>query len=143
MRISFSFFGATVLILTLQPFTQPYIINYELKQNEVIKFNDGPESKIENYRGWFRRGAYDSSRYVINIDTLGNLKVGELRGSTRLYQNEINLYHSIGTINRYGDTLKIQAKTIYKKLYIFNLETNGILDSLSADIQIDLVSRTP
>lgn len=115
---------------------------YELSNGETINFQSRPEFKKNSHAGWYSRGSYDLSKYKMNIDTQGNLKVSELRGCPGKHQGEISLFHSKGSLTRIGDTLKIQANTIYDKFYIFGIKENGIVDSLSSDINIDLVSRT-
>ena len=146
MKSSFYLLCLAILLIVSSSFAfqilPDYFKNHELKQNEIINFKDGPELNIETFSGDMKRGSYDLSRYTIKVDNSGNLKVSEVRGSAGKHQNDINFYLCHGTVTRKGDTLKIVAKTIYNKFYIFSIAKNGIVDSLSSAVNIDLISKT-
>lgn len=146
MKSSFYLLCLAMLLIVSSSFAfqilPDYFKNHELKQNEIINFKDGPELNIETYSGSFKKGAYDLSRYTIILDNAGNLKVSELRGCAGKHQNDIDFYLCNGTVTRKGDTLKINAKTIYSKFYIFSITKNGIVDSLSSSVKISLISKT-
>ncbi len=125
---------------------------YELKQNETIEFNDKPNETAKyadkqtgvtkTFSGSFSRGSYDSAAYVIRYDNDGNLNLRELKGCSGKHQNEISLKLCSGTISRTNDTLRINAKSSFDMIYLFNIKENGMVDSFSSDIQVDIVSKT-
>jgi hypothetical protein len=135
-----------MIILILQSFVGSYAQNpvnfHELNEGEIINFQSKPVLTKNSHSGWYKRGAYDLSSYNINIDTQGHLNVSELKGCNGKHQGEILLLHSKGNITRILDTIKVQAKTIYDKYYIIGIKENGIIDSFSADIKFDLISKT-
>ena len=116
--------------------------NYELKQNETVTFKDGPNSKADKFSASYKRGSYDHTRYEIVVDTGINLIVSNITECAGKHQNELSLILCSGIISRNEDTLKIHDKTINDKLYLFNVEKNRIVDSMTPDIQIDIISKT-
>ncbi len=115
---------------------------YEMLPNETISFKGGPNMNTDSFFGSYSQGSFDLTRYTINVDKTGNLTISDLRGCKGKHQNEISLYHCSGTITRMSDTIIIHAKTVYDKLYIFSIKKNGIIDSLSSEVKIELISKT-
>jgi hypothetical protein len=156
MKTAFKFLSLFLAILILPSFIHFKLHDgykkYELKQNETIEFTDKQKDTSEysdkrkvvtkTISGSFSRGSYDSSSYVIRYDKDGNLNLKEIRGCSGKHQNEISLKLCSGTISRNNDTLRINAKTSFNMIYIFNIQKNGIVDSFISDIQVEIVSST-
>ena len=146
MKTIFNILTLLFVFLIFQSFTRittnGEYKNYELKQNETITFKDGLNSKANKFSASYKRGSYDQTRYEIFVDTGINLIVSNITECAANYQNELSLILCSGTISRNEDTLKIHAKTIHDKLYLFNVKKNRIVDSLTPDIQIDIISKT-
>ena len=118
------------------------IEQYELNQNEVIAFFNDSNIRTSDYKCTFKRNSYDNTRYSVEINGTGNLKVSDISECNGNHQNEIELFNSSGTITRNSDTIKIYAKTIYNKFYLFNVKKNGMNESFAPEIRIELISKT-
>ncbi len=116
--------------------------NYELKQNEIIQFENGPDSKYETKSGSLSKGSYDGTAFTIKYDNESKISVSGVRGCKGIHQNKISFYLCSGTISRNADTITVVAKTISDKLYLINVNRNGIVDTFSSAIRFELVSKT-
>lgn len=123
-------------------FAQEHINNRELNNGEILSYKTRPESNPQFYAGWYTRGSYDLTRYKVEIDTQGKIIASNLRGCYLKHQGEVYIFHSTGNVSRVGDTTKVLAKTIYSKFYVIGLKENGVVDSFSSEIKIDILSQT-
>lgn len=132
--------------LLFQSFNFPpskYSFQYrELWEGETVNFQTNPKGILNYYSGNYHRGSDDSTRYSFRIDNAGHLMVSKLRACIGKHQSQLTLDHADGSITRNGDTLNIKAQTVFTKFYIFGIQENGIVDSLSAEISVNLVSKT-
>lgn len=113
---------------------------HELNLGEIKAFNDSIKGTIFQFS--LRRGAYDLSRYKLEGNNDGSLKLFNLHGASGNHQNELEIKYCSGNIKRDADTITIQVKSHFNKLYIFSIEKKGIVDSLSNNVQIKLVAKT-
>lgn len=146
MKNTLKVLSAFILLVLLLSFnrivTSDGVMYHELKQNEIITFDGKQSSDTNTYSGSIQRGSGDSTGYHIVIDKEGNLDVKNLKAADGKNQNDLTIYHCSGTITRNNDTLKVQAKSSYKTIYIINIEKKVIVDSFYPDIKIGLVSKT-
>lgn len=133
---------AFVLLQSLALYAQKPVNNKEIKKGESINFKTKPESKPGYYAAWYTRGAFDLTSYQVDIDTQGNIHASEIRGCYTKHQGEIVISHASGKISRNGDTMNVLANTIYSKFYVLEIKENGLVDSFTSIIEIDLVSQT-
>ena len=115
----------------------------ELTSGETIHFGE-KEKDPKTYRlQSARRGSYDQSRYSIMFDTFGNITVSSINGCQGNHQNELELMNCYGSITRaVNDTVSIQATTTFRKLYLFNIQKNTLIDSFSDNVNIEIFSKT-
>ena len=144
MKTKISLPLACLVLFLLQSFILPVdnYKNYELKKNETIVFNSSQKNKPEKISASYKRWSYDHSRYAIEIDTAIHLTVSNITAAEGKHQNELSIILCSGTFTRNEDTLKVHATTYYDKLYLFSVEKNGIIDSLTSEVQIAFVSKT-
>ena len=115
---------------------------HELKLGEIELFNANDSIQGELTRFSYKRGGYDLSSYTIEGDKNAAMKLFNLNGTQGNHQNQLEILNCSGNIKRDYDTITIQAKSNFNKLYIFNVVKNGIVDTLTNSIQIKLVSKT-
>jgi hypothetical protein len=115
---------------------------HELNLGEIEIFNANDSIQGELTRFSYKRGGYDLSSYTIEGDKNAAMKLFNLNGTLGNHQNQLEILNCSGNIKRDYDTITIQAKSQYSKLYLFSIEKNGIVDSLTNRIQIKLVSKT-
>ena len=117
------------------------LINYELLMNDTVTFNIIPPINGRGLKGSFSRSSYDLSAFTISYDENGNLEVSGVKGCPSNHQNEIIFYLTKGTTMRHGDTIIVNASSFYNKLYLINVKSNGIVDTLPQNAQIRLLSK--
>jgi len=145
MKTIFLYTRIILGIFILQSFiliSENEVTDYELQPNETIPLKGDPNMKTDQFFGSYSQRSYDLTRYTIKVDTTGTLTVSDLRGCKGKHQNELSLFTCSGTITRMSDSIIIHAKTVYDKLYIFSIKKNGIVDSFSSEIKIELISKT-
>lgn len=112
-----------------------------LQTGDTIEFQFTVPPEPNLFQVSHQRGNYDGKRFTITNNTMGHVKISQLRDSWVKCSSELNVLFSNGKAMMHQDTMVIEAKAVHEKFYLVNLKS-GLLDSFTRKLSIKVLSNT-
>lgn len=100
MRKATIFLTGLILAFSVSSFKQVSrdkpLATRELKQGDTLYIGDRAYRKVTLREAYYKRGAYDGTRYFLHTDSNGLVKVSDLKAAKGKHQNQLDTYHVTG-----------------------------------------------
>lgn len=105
-----------------------------LQVGETIVFSNKPMLNIRYITSSMKVGAYDGTKFHLNIDSASNLSLSNLHQPNGPKQDDIHIFGCTGQMTRNEDNVTFRFEKCKNKYYLINLDSAkvvAIFDSIS------------